>query len=142
LIIRKVYNLKENDLIVIQSVLEEFFEKEFIVYDKNEQTFNCPACTILFEDDLWKISYDYAFTVEPHYLVMATIIGKVFAEEDIDFEVYEGYYSVYNDVGICITTLCDSDVWYYAAEHEIEYMKAKDILIEQMKKEYNKEDLH
>jgi hypothetical protein len=134
--------LKENDLIVIQSVLEEFFEKEFIVYDKNEQTFNCPACTILFEDDLWKISYDYAFTVEPHYLVMATIIGKVFAEEDIDFEVYEGYYSVYNDAGICITTLCDSDVWYYAAEHEIEYMKAKDILIEQMKKEYNKEDLH
>jgi hypothetical protein len=134
--------LKENDLVVIQSVLEEFFEKEFIVYDKNEQTFDCPAGTILFEDDLWKISYDYSYTTEPHYLVMATIIGKVFAEEDIDFEVYEGYYTICNDQGICINTLWDSDVWYYASEHEIEYLKAKDILIEQMKKEYNKEDLH
>lgn len=134
--------MKENDLIVIQSVLEEFFEKEFIIYDKNEEIFGCPACTILFEDDLWKISYDYAFTAEPHYLVMATIIGKVFAEEDIDFEVYEGYYFVCNDHGICIDMLWDSDVWYYAAEHEVDYMKAKDILIEQMKQNYTKGDLH
>lgn len=73
---------------------------------------------------------------------MATIIGKVFAEEDIDFEVYEGYYSVCNDHGICIDMLWDSDVWYYATEHEVDYMKAKDILIEQMKQNYTKGDLH
>ena len=134
--------MKENDLIVIQSVLEEFFEKQHILYDKNEQIFDFPAGTIIFEDDMWKISYDYSYTTEPTYLVMATIIGKVFAEEDVDFEIYEGYYTVFNDHGICIDTIWDSAIWYYVAEHEIEYMKAKDILIEQAKQSYKKGDLH
>ena len=134
--------MNENDLIVIQSVLEELFEKQFVIYDKNAQFFAFPVGGIIFEDNIWKISYDYSCTNDPHYLVMATILGKVLAEEDIDFEVYEGYYTICNEQGIRINTLWDSDIWSKAVGQEMSYEDAKKQCIEEIMKNNKKENLH
>jgi hypothetical protein len=129
---------------IIKLILSEFFSEEFIDYVEEENIINFPAGLLIYEDNCWKLSWDYMYVNEPQDIIMVSTICKVLAEEEIDFDfdVYEGFYSIINDKDILVDCLWDSNIWYKVAEEEMSYQEAFDILKDEILNNDKKQELH
>ena len=132
----------KDDLEIIKTILQEFFEEESIDFSEKDSIINFPAGLMIYEDDCWKLSWDYSFTTEPQDIIIVSVICKVMAEEGIDFEIFEGFYPIIGKDDIIIDVLWDSVIWYKAVEQEMSYEDAKKQCVEEIMKNNKKENLH
>jgi len=126
---------------VIKTILSEFYEEVFIEYQEKNNIIVYPGGTFT-RNEVWELSFDYSYTIDPHDLIIVAIISKVLTEEGIPFELFEGYYTIADANGIVIDLLWDSEIIRYSIQNYLEYNEAVKLLTEEKIHKNKNKKLH
>ena len=152
---KKVVSIKfKKELNMVETILEEYFDKEYIHYPEN----NCKECDkdckssddtymiilplgfVSYEDKEWLISYDLTFIENnPYFISIAARMVIDFYENGINIIPMEHHVNIFNKKEECVGTIFESDIIDYCAEHDLDYEEALDILSKDLIKNCKKE---
>jgi hypothetical protein len=128
----------KKDMKVIKNVLLDFFDEENIFIDDNMILF--PAGTFSLEKKIgWTFSFDGTFCIEALDMQCVIILLNMLYAKNFKISIFEWFYNVFNEEGICAGTIFNSDIEAKAEELGIDYYDAKAICEGKMIDDFMKE---
>ena len=136
----------EEERKIIKEILSEYYEESHIHDLEDSVLFPLGMINYEEKENNWGISLDYSMHFSPHDLITVAKIAKQLTLEDICFEMYEGYYTVFDEEFNYLDTIWDHDIIEYVEKNDMDYKDVAimmyDKILEENKNKDKKESLN
>lgn len=134
---------------IIKRIIKKFFDEELCGFYKRDKYMDFPAGNIVYapERSHWGFSADYEWLLHwgedeesVYYKIQMLFCFITQLNKNIkNFEIYEGFYNIFNEDGYFADMLWASQIEEYKEENDVPFDIAKNILTQRIIVEFEEE---
>jgi hypothetical protein len=117
---------------IIKTIFMNYFEEEYIFYNKKDNSFQIPMGIIAEFDNKWHISFDLAYISDPRDMILFSTIIIELANHQIMCVMDSSFYTIFDETGVCIDILWETTIIEKMFDTKKSYEDIRDILMKEI----------